>query len=644
MKKGFLTLAVAMATTSSAMMMLAKDNSQDVLMTINGKAVTLGEFEYLYHKNNSQQLNAQSIDDYLQMFVTYKQKVADAEAEGIDKTTSFQNEFAGYRQELSEPYLRVQEVEDSLINVEYARMKEEVDVSHIMLANHGENINPDEQRLRLDSIRSAILAGSDFETLARQFSIDRSVVRNGGRMGFITAGRYPYSFETAAYTTPVGNISDVIETPFGFHIVKVNDRRAARGQVSVEHILKLTQGLNETAAAAKKAQIDSIATLLANGGNFEEIARAESEDPGSKNNGGKLQWFGTGMMVPEFEAAAFALADGETSEPVKTSYGYHIIRKLGHRDVDSLENVTPAIKKAMAQDERGKLPYKRKVEQLRSKFKAQINKKNFASLSKTIQENGGVDSVLQAKLAASNLTIASYGKTKIPVSEVISSMPMPLPAGADNQIKAISLATEGVLNNDVVDAERNELATTNADYRNLLNEYRDGMLLFEVSDRKVWTKAKQDKEGLEAYFNANRSKYNWDGPRFKSYVVFATSDSLLTEANKFLAANNIPSDSLSNSIRQQFGKEVKVEKVIAAKGENAITDYLAFGGDKPESKGKWAFYFKYRDKILNAPEEAADVRGTVTGDYQAMLEEEWIEQLKQKYPAKINNKVLEKAK
>ena len=188
MKKTLLSLALAIG---AAAMMQAKGNGDQVLMTINNKPVTLSEFEYLFHKNNSQQVTPQSIDDYLQMFITYKQKVAEAEAEGIDKSQAFQNEFDGYRRDLAEPYLRIQEVEDSLVNAIYDRMKEEVDVSHIMIANHGEGIEREAQKTRLDSIRTAILNGSDFAELARRFSIDRSVVRNGGHMGYITAAKIP---------------------------------------------------------------------------------------------------------------------------------------------------------------------------------------------------------------------------------------------------------------------------------------------------------------------------------------------------------------------------------------------------------------------------------------------------------------------
>lgn len=641
MKKGLLSLALVLASVA---VVQAKGSKDPELMTINGKAVTLGEFEYLYHKNNSQQLAPQTIDEYLDMFVTYKQKVADAESEGIDNTEAFKNEFDGYRRELAEPYLRNKEMEDSIIRAVYSHMQEDVDVSHIMLASKGPGIDAEAQKHTLDSIRTAILNGADFAALARQYSIDRAARKNGGRMGFIPVGRLPYTFEDTAYNTKAGEISPVVETPFGFHIVKVNARRPARGQVLAQHILKLTQGLSEEDAAKKKAEIDSIGALLAAGADFEEIAKKESEDPGSQRNGGRLNWFGAGQMVPEFEEAAFSLQNGEVSAPFKTSYGYHIVKRLDWKPVDSFETMEPMIKNVIQRDERGQMPRKRKIAELRRKFKAGVNAANLALVKNEIVKNGGLDSALIEKYIVSEMEVASMGKQKILLSEVVSEIGAPLAGTPERQAAQFEERVNLSLDNAVTEAERQDLAVNNADYRNLLNEYRDGMLLFEVSDRKVWTKAKQDKEGLENYFRTHRDKYKWEKPKFKSYVVFATSDSIMQLAKGYLESTDIPGDSLATDLRKKFGKDVKIEKVIAAQGENNITDYLGFGAEKPEAKGKWAWYFPYRGKILNAPEEAADVRGAVTGDYQGELEEAWVAGLKQKFPAKINKKTLKKAK
>ena len=641
MKKGLLSLALAVASIA---MVQAKGSKDPELMTINGKGVPLSEFEYLYHKNNSQQLTPQSIDEYLEMFVTYKQKVADAENEGIDNTEAFKNEFDGYRKELAEPYLRNKAMEDSIIRSVYSHLLEDVDVSHVMVASKGPAIDPAAQKHMLDSLRTAIINGADFAAVAKKNSIDRAAQNNGGHMGWIPVGRLPYTFEDAAYQTPVGQISPVIETPFGFHIVRVEGRRPARGKVLVEHILKLTQGLDDEAAAKKKAEIDSIYNVVKGGADFEEVAKKESEDPGSQRNGGKMNWFGAGQMVPECEEASFTLKNGEISEPFKTAYGYHIVKRLDWKPVDSFETMEPMIKNLVQRDERAQMPRKRKIAELRGKFKVRENAEAINGVKEEILKNGALDSALIEKYLTSNVTLATVGKTPILLSEVVSEIGSPLAGSAEQQAAQFEERVSRAIDNVVTENERQDLAKNNADYRNLLNEYRDGMLLFEVSDRKVWTKAKQDKEGLEKYFETHRDKYKWDKPRFKSYVVFATSDSLMQLAQNYLNSNNIPNDSLANSLRKEFGKDVKIEKVIAAQGENIITDYLGFGAEKPEPKGKWAFYFPYRGKVLEAPEEAADVRGAVTGDYQSELEAAWVAQLKQKYPAKINKKVFKKAK
>ncbi len=649
MNKGFLLLglglvAIASASAKNPAKTAAEKPASQVLMTIKGKPVSLGEFEYLYHKNNSQQAQEQTIPEYLDMFVVYKQKVADAEAEGIDRSEAFRNEYEGYRRELAEPYMRVQEVEDSLINLTYDRMKEEVLASHIMLPLQGITSTGKTQPEMLDSIRTAILDGADFATLARQFSIDRSVSQNGGSMGYVVPGRFPYAFEDMVYSTEVGQISPVFATPFGYHIVKVFDRRPGRGQVLVEHILKLTQGMTEISAAHKKAQIDSIAGLLAAGGDFEAIAKAESEDPGSARAGGKLQWFGVGMMVPEFEEAAFNLKVGETSEPIKTAYGYHIIRKLDQRDIEPLEVVRGQIKTSIAQDDRSRMPRQRKMQQLRGKYGAKIDNGNLDAIRAEIVANRGLDSVLYNKYLLSNMVLASVQKQEVLLSEIISQLSSEQPGTPAQQADILEETLNKEVDGIVAELERQDMEKNNPEYANLLNEYRDGMLLFEVSDNKVWSKAKNDKEGLEKYFQAHRSKYKWDKPRYKGYVVFAANDSTLQEARQYLDANNFPNDQLTAEMRKKFGKEIKIERVIAAQGENAITDYLGFGGEKPEPKGKWACYFAYRDKVVDAPEDATDVRGAVTADYQNDLEAAWLKELKKKYPAKVNKKVLQQAK
>ena len=195
-----------------------------------------------------------------------------------------------------------------------------------------------------------------------------------------------------------------------------------------------------------------------------------------------------------------------------------------------------------------------------------------------------------------------------------------------------------------IETKRDALMAEEPDYRNLVNEYRDGMLMFEIQDRNVWSKAKDDKAGLEKFFNERRDNYKWDAPRFKSRIIFTTSDSLLTQINDYLKANPVSADSLATTLKKQFGRDVKVERVLAAKGENPITDYLGFGGEKPAPQGRWIAYEAWEPKVIEQPEEALDVRGVVISDYQDYLLNQWLEELARKYPAEVDRKVLSKAK
>lgn len=635
MIKRFLSASVIAATLLS----VSAKNDDPVLMTINGKDVRLSEFEYLYNKNNSQQQQPQSLEEYMDMFIIYKLKVADAEAAGIDTTAAFIKEFSGYQNELAQPYLVDTSVEDSLINLSYERMQEDVKVSHIMIPR-GDHAK---QTAFLDSIRTVILNGGDFGAEAQKHSIDQYSAARNGSMGYIKFGAFPYTFENAAYTTPVGEISEVVQTDFGYHIVKVDGRRPAVGQVHAKHILKLTQGMTPEQEAVAKAQIDSIYNLLLNGADFSALATAESQC-GSASQGGDLGWFGSGQMIPEFENAAFALADGAISEPIKTQFGYHIIYRVESKGVPALDEARKSILSLINGDERGGMSRQARIDQLKAAYNAHIDNGIMEQLRKDLVANGGYDSVFIKKYQNSTLPVIIVGKQKYPLCDVIKRMPLTAKISAENGFATLRTTAESVLESKIIEYEITQLPSKYPDFRNLINEYRDGMLLFEISNRNVWDRASKDTEGLEAFFNANRQNYKWDTPKYKGYVVFASSDSLLNIAKQYIADNNIANDSLSQALRAKFGREIRVERVIAAQGENAIIDYIAFGAGKPATdKNKWNSYFGIGN-IIATPEEALDVRGQVTSDYQALLEKNWIAELKAKYPVKINQKVLKTIK
>ncbi len=635
-------LLISSLLLGTAILAIAKGDP--VLMTINGKDIKLSEFEYLYHKNNQQQIEKETLDQYLDRFVLYKQKVADAEAAGIDTTSLFIKEFEGYQKDLAEPFM----TEDTtyhwqFVNEAYERSKQEVKIDHFMLPLGTNPIETANNMARMDSIRNCILAGEDWGAMVDKLSSDPSKVRNHGHYGFVTANMFPYEFENAVYTTPVGEISKPIRTNYGVHMIRVIETRM-RNDVHAKHILKLfPKDATEEQKAVCKAQIDSIYNLLKAGANFEELAKKESQD-GTARNGGDLGWFGRGRMVQPFEDIAFDLADGAISEPFATRFGYHIIKKVGH-GIPSLSEVRNTIETAISRDSRAQLITQRRLDDMKAKYNFRINPEFESFLTQTLETSGKYDSTFVAQnIKGNKMPMFFYGeKESVPVmrllSQINSKAVIPLPSAAKdyilNRIDAVADAA-------LMDYHARELVKNNPDYRNLLNEYRDGMLLFEISNRRVWKAAGKDSVALEQYFEQNRSRYNWSEPHFKGIILSAKNDTVLNLIKADLAT--MGADTLTDALHNKYGNDIRMERMVVKKGENPYADYLAFHvGDKPERKGFTEFMI-LEGGVINQPEEMADVRGAVTSDYQDVLEQQWKDELARKYPAKINKKVLKQVK
>ena len=642
MKSKFLVSSVLAGT---ALMALAA--TDPVLMTINGKDVKLSEFEYLYHKNNQQQVEKESLEQYVDRFIIYKQKVADAEAARIDTLPSFIKEFDGYKRDIVNQSHALEDttVRDRLVNEAYERMGRNVDIDHFMY-NLGRT--PTEQRKNkafVDSIRQCVLNGEDWETLVEKYSVDQSKARNKGHYGYITAGVFPYEFEYAAFNTPVGTVSEPIRTAYGFHLIRVNGERPDEGKVNVQHILKLfPRNATDSAKQATKAKIDSVYALVtAPGADFAEIAKAQSEDPGSAKRGGDLGWFGRGRMVPQFEKVAFDLPDGAISEPFETAYGYHIIKKIATRKSIPLEEVRGDIINAMSRDERSKMPQQAIIDRMKVKYNYAENNGLDKYLTTQLERNGGYDSTFVADvLKKSTEPIFSFaGKTYVlkDISKRLNSKMRILDVqDAKDYIKR---AIPDFANKEVLTHYTNNLIDDNVDYRNLLNEYRDGMLLFEISNRRVWEAASRDTTGLKEYFEANRGKYTWPSPHFKGIILSAKNDSVMQAVKADIAT--MAADTLTMGLHKKYGRDIKMERMNFPQGENELVDYLYFNGPKPTNEN-YPLAMTLEGGLINAPQEVADVRGQVTSDYQDVLEKRWLQELKTKYPAKVNKKVLKKVK
>lgn len=623
---------------------LAFAATDPVLMTINGKDIHLSEFEYLYKKNSQQQIEKETLDQYVDRFVTYKQKVADAEAERIDTLKTFVAEFNGYKEGMVKDFLVDTTVNVRLEKEAYQRMQENVDIDHIMLPL-GRDFNDNKKELaRLDSIRTCVLNGEDWSELAKKYSSDPSVARNNGHYGYTASGIYPYSWEYVAYTTPVGEICKPFRTDFGNHLIRVNGKRKDPGQVEVEHIMLMTRNLNDSAKAVAYSKIVEIHDSVINGANFEEMAKKYSDDKGSAVRGGKLPIFGINRMVPEFEKVSFQLKDGEISAPFETQFGYHIVKKLSSKPVPSFEEALPLIQRGINSDERSQMAREAKLEEVKKMYNYKAYDEPFrAYLLKELKKHGGYDSAfVKDVLAKSKFVIYSYGKVKVPAS-VLASKVNPKAKYSDSGAAAnIAAQIKTVADREIYQYYVDNLINDNVEYRNLINEYRDGMLLFEISNKKVWDAAAKDTAGLQKYFEANRAKYNWASPHFKGIILSAKTDSVFQAAKALIPT--LGQDTLTNTLHKTFGNNIKMERMLFAQGENDVVDAVVFGHSEQSPNAKYPFAMVIEGGLVNQPETAKDVKGQVTSDYQEVLEKAWLQDLKKKYPAKINRKVLQQVK
>ena len=642
MKRLKTTLSVlALAGTLS---LFAGQKKEQILMEINGKPITLSEFEYMYHKNNQQQAVNQPLDKYIDMFTIYKLKVADAEAAGVDTTNAFQKEFYGYKEELLKPYLLDTMALEIKAKEMYERMKTNVLASHIML-QLGRDANDNKKIIaKLDSIRNCALNGESFEDLALKYSIDQSVKYNKGSMGYVQVGRFPSEFEDACYTTPIGEISPVFATDFGFHIVKTYEVRPDAGKVQVQHILKLfPQNATAEQKQEVKETVDSLYLVLKAGADFSEMAKKESEDPGSARQGGMLPLFGRGQMVPEFEQVSYELDNGMISQPFATRYGYHIVKKIRSEAIGSYAEMREQAMAKVTNDTHGNVALQAKLDQLKKQYKLMRNTDLERRMIAEVFAPNKFDSAFVAKYSNSNEALFTLDGIDYPVSALISQY-KDFGIMRDEVAKEfLNSKFEEYINKTVTEYEKSMVEKNNVDFRNLINEYRDGMMLFEISNKNVWEKASVDTEGLAKFFAENKNKYKWESPKYKGFLVQVTNDSVAKVVKERI--KTIGQDSLVKVLRRDFGKVLKVDKVLVAKGENAMVDSEMFGGVKAKtSSNKYNLYFTVGGKILPQPEEVADVRGLVIADYQNYLEKKWIEELKAKYPVKINKKVYKKIK
>jgi peptidyl-prolyl cis-trans isomerase SurA len=645
----FLTVVVPCLTLFS--------QAEEVLLTIGGHGISADEFMQIYHKNSTYGTgNKPGVDEYLNLFINFKLKVIEAENLGLDTSIAFHTELDGYVQQLAKPYLSDQTSFEFLLREAYDRMRTEVHASHIMIMAN-EKASPEDTLIayrRILELRNRILAGEDFSVVAQAHSEDPSAKTNGGDLGWFGAFRMVYPFESAAYNTSAGQISPPVRTTFGYHIIKVHETRPAKPALHVAHIfVRAPESLTPEEARSARDKIFLIYERLNKGESFSATAKTDSEDKSTGINGGELPWFSSGEMIPEFENTAYALKDtGLYSKPVQSFYGWHIIKLLGKKEVRSFEEEKPDLIQIFNSSDRLYLKQQRYISMLKNEYHFSLSQpalEQFYTFADTNIFRGKWD---HSHAIKSNDVLFTIGDKKILNSDFAKFLYQKQRATEPYDLKVfINNQLNSFCESEILGYETEMLKKKNPEFARIVQEYHDGILLFELTDRMVWSKAIRDTAGLEKYYRQHKRKYTWT--QRAEAVILTSKEKETTEKARVLTLENgrkkwftddylkknLCPDDTAGSCFTYTGRKFE-------KGENPEVDSTEWQEKtirEFEKSGETGFVYIKR-LIPPGTKKLDEARGLVTADYQVYLEEEWIKVLKAKYPVVINDVILNKLK
>ena len=605
-----------------------------VLMTVDGQQVTKSEFEQIFWKNKKENTtNKQELDDYMELFKKFKLKVIAAEQEGLDTTEKFVRELAGYRAQLERPYLVDTTLNEQLIKEAYSRIENEVKASHI-LKKLPKNATPKDTLKvynEIMKIREDILKGKiSFADAALKYSDDPSAKQNKGDLGYFGAFRMVYPFENAAFNNKVGEISMPFRTQFGYHILITEDKRKGRGKIKVAHIMvRVKDDMSAVEKENLKKKAEEIYVKAKNGEDFAKLAQEYSEDRRSARNGGEIEWISSGEAFAEFEEAAFGLKEnGAISKPVKTPAGWHIIKRIDYKPVGTLEEMRSELKHKIQRDVRSQKTRVQFINNLKKEY-------GF------VENKGLLSNFLNPDYKASKEDILFSFADK-----TYSTVDFALFLGKNKKATFASYdELENMYNrfvsNELVNYEKTQLERKYPEFKALLKEYRDGILLFEITDQKVWSKAVKDTAGLKAFYEANKTKYMWPD-RIDGKIFSSSNKKIAKKAYKLEKKGKIASDSIANYLNKDSQLNIKLETGVFEKDTH---DFLKGqnwkkGVNKPRLiNGKYVFVVVNKE-MPKAPKQLSEARGIITADYQEYLEKKWLEELKAKHKIEVNKEVL----
>lgn len=626
---------------------VAQKDTKEVLFTIDEVPYYTEDFNHVYNKNiDLIPESERDVKEYLDLYIDYKLKVHQAKALGLDTLETYKRELAQNRNQLVSRYLSTEKVTDDLVEEAYKRSLKEINASHILflLDPHARPEDSLKMYQKAMKVREEIQTGAVFSEMAKKYSDDPSAIENGGNVGFFSVFKMVYPFETGAYRTAVGEVSLPVRSQFGYHLIKVEEVRDTRGEISIAHImlLKPENGTVEEDKAVEK-RIRELHKQLKEGADFKVLVQQYSEDNVTKEKDGEIYRFASGALRnPVMENAAYALKEpDDISEPVETDYAWHILRLIKKYPLPNFEEARGSFLTRVKRDDRSRVINDYLIEELRKQFPIEENsvliKKLPTYFSDKVLSNAWK---VPEKATYTNTHLVSINNSlDLQLSDFFDYV-----QGNQLQVrnfKEISIAVE-VLYKSFVETElknyyTNNLENLNSEFKALMTEYEDGLLLFDLMQQEVWQKVKQDTLGYTTYYEEHKEAYFQ--PEKASILRFEIANKKdLKKVKKLLEQGKGKLEVLESF-------DVKNTQSWKVKEEIVETAQLLEEGIKVANKG--VYTLKEGFKVIEVKEvfpagvaPLDTIRGQVISNYQEAYEKEWMEKLRNKAVVKRNEEAL----
>jgi len=631
---------------------VAQIASDSILFTVDDVPVYVNEFKRVYNKNLDlvKDESQKDVDTYLELFVNYKLKLKEARALGLHEAPKYKREFTNYRKQLAKNYLTDTDVTETLIKQAYDRTTHEIRASHILVMAP-ENASAQDTLKAYNKLLDAkkeISEGEDFAVVAKKYSEDPSAAQNGGDLGYFGGFKMVYDFENAAFNTNQGDVSEPFRTRFGYHIVTVTDKRKSLGELTVAHIMVSSKKTKDSLQEQPENRINDIYKKLLQGEKFESLAKQFSEDKASAKKGGKLNKFGKGQLSSkEFEEAAFSLAEiDDISTPIKTNFGWHIIKLIDKHPVSSYEDMKAELESKIRRGSRSNLITKAFTDKLKKKYDLKPNQEALDYFTSILNDDFYKRSWKIPETLDKEKTLVTIGNSSVKYSKFANYL-----ASSQRKINSkkpfkniVQEGYEAFLSNQVLSYYENNLESENNEFKVVVEEYRDGLLLFDLMQSQVWNATKDDSLGLQKYFDKNAPNYNWK-KRAVATVASSSKKSVIKKVAKYFKKGWS-----SDKIKQTINKKGKLHVIFTADTmdaeHQALPKTFSFKkGISPRYKHNNSYVVVNTKTILEStPKTFEETKGKVINDYQAFIEQEWLQNLREKYKVAINAKVLDRVK